>query len=77
MIWIQHTTKFLLVGNYGSQIPGSVTTITQLNTLTQSAPTGIPNSAMLFAEAAQTSTSGFYTYMSASLKGHWHGYSGY
>ncbi len=60
--------KIFLVGNYGSQIPGSVTTITQLNTLTQSAPTGIPNSAMLFAEAAQTSTSGFYTYMSASLK---------
>lgn len=60
--------KIFLVGNYGSQIPGSVTTITQLNTLTQSAPTGIPTSAMLFAEATQTSTSGFYTYMSASLK---------
>lgn len=60
--------KIFLVGNYGSQIPASVTTITQLNTLTQSAPTGIPNSAMLFAEATQTSTSGFYTYMSASLK---------
>lgn len=60
--------KIFLVGNYGSQIPTSVTTITQLNTLTQSAPTGIPNSAMLFAEATQTSTSGFYTYMSASLK---------